>query len=70
MNRIAISFFRPVVLMIGVIWFSSGLAQQSLEEVLVTATLKEQSELDTPISISILEGDVMLENNIMNMFDD
>ena len=69
MNRIATSFFRSVVLITGVSWFSGVLAQQSLEEVLVTATLKEQSELDTPISISILEGDVMLENNIMNMFD-
>ena len=48
---------------------SSLMAQQSIEEVVVTATLKEQSELDTPISIDILTGEAMIENNIMTMFD-
>ena len=48
---------------------SEVMAQQSIEEVTVTATLKEQSELDTPISIDILTGEVMVENNIMTMFD-
>ena len=48
---------------------SDVIAQQSIEEVTVTATLKEQSELDTPISIDILTGEVMVENNIMTMFD-
>lgn len=48
---------------------SDVMAQQSIEEVTVTATLKEQSELDTPISIDILTGEVMVENNIMTMFD-
>ena len=37
--------------------FSNIYAQQSIEEVVVTATLTEQSELDTPISIDILDGD-------------
>ncbi len=49
--------------------FSNIYAQQSIEEVVVTATLTEQSELDTPISIDILDGDTMVENNIMTMFD-
>ena len=48
---------------------SNVFAQQSIEEVVVTATLTEQSELDTPISIDILDGDTMVENNIMTMFD-
>ena len=48
---------------------SSLMAQQSIEEVVVTATLKEQSELDTPISIDILTGEAMIDNNIMTMFD-
>ena len=49
--------------------FSNIYAQQSIEEVVVTATLTEKSELDTPISIDILDGDTMVENNIMTMFD-
>ena len=49
--------------------FTTLLAQQSIEEVVVTATLKEQSELDTPISIDILTGETMIDNNIMTMFD-
>ena len=44
-------------------------AEQSIEEVVVTATLTEQSELDTPISIDILTGETMAKNNIMTMFD-
>ena len=45
------------------------MAQQSIEEVVVTATKKAQSELETPISIDVLTGEVMVENNIMTMFD-
>ncbi len=48
---------------------SNVFAQQSIEEVVVTATLTEQSELDTPISIDILTGETMAKNNIMTMFD-
>ena len=44
-------------------------AEQSIEEIVVTATLTEQSELDTPISIDILTGETMVKNNIMTMFD-
>ena len=58
--------FLASILMFG---FSNIYAQQSIEEVVVTATLTEQSELDTPISIDILDGDTMVENNIMTMFD-
>ena len=40
---------------------------QLLEEIVVTATLTEQSELDTPISIDILTGETMTKNNIMTI---
>ena len=46
-----------------------AVAEQSIEEIVVTATLTEQSELDTPISIDILTGETMVKNNIMTMFD-
>ena len=56
-------------LVASTIWISTTIAQQSIEEVIVTATLKEQSESEIPISLNVLGGDVMIKNNIMTMFD-
>ena len=62
-------FINGFLCMVFALSISNVFAQQSIEEVVVTATLTEQSELDTPISIDILDGDTMVENNIMTMFD-
>jgi len=62
-------FIKGFLSIVFVLSISDIFAQQSIEEVVVTATLKEQSELDTPISIDILTGETMIENNIMTMFD-
>ena len=62
-------FINGFLSIVFVFSISDIFAQQSIEEVVVTATLKEQSELDTPISIDILTGETMIENNIMTMFD-
>ncbi len=69
MIKMSKSLYRLLFYMVSVVWISATMAQQSIEEVIVTATLKEQSESETPISLNILEGDVMIENNIMTMFD-
>ena len=62
-------FINGFLCIVFALSISNVFAQQSIEEVVVTATLTEQSELDTPISIDILTGDTMVENNIMTMFD-
>ena len=42
-------FIKGFLSIVFVLSISDIFAQQSIEEVVVTATLKEQSELDTPI---------------------
>ena len=66
MSKCLLQLFSLVA---STVWFSATIAQQSIEEVVVTATLKEQREMDTPISMDILTGDEMTENSIMQMYD-
>ncbi len=69
MIKMSKCLYRLLFYMVTVVWISATMAQQSIEEVVVTATLKEQSELETPISMDVLAGQEMIENNIMTMFD-
>ena len=69
MIKISKCLLQLFSLVASIVWFSATTAQQSIEEVVVTATLKEQNEMDTPISMDILTGDEMTENSIMQMYD-
>ena len=69
MIKMSKCLYRLLFYMVTVVWISATMAQKSTEEVVVTATLKEQSELETPISMDVLAGQEMIENNIMTMFD-
>lgn len=41
----------------------------SLEEIVVTATKRETSEMETPLSLEAVSGDDLVQNNIVNLAD-
>ena len=64
--RKAYAAMLPAIIAVG---FAADTRSQVLEEIVVTATKRAQSEMDTPLSMEVMTGETITQYNIQNLSD-